>query len=70
MTSDKPKPLIDLSHAKEPPRSLNLDEAQDTTESTNSDDLSHDQERGENVVEPQTTIANIPGAIVQPRESD
>ena len=68
MTSDKPKPLIDLSHAKEPPRSLNLDEAQDTTETTNSDDLIHEQESGENEMKPQTSIANIPGASVQPRE--
>ena len=26
MTTEQPKPLIDLSHAKEPPRSINLDQ--------------------------------------------
>ncbi|MEH1831091.1 MAG: hypothetical protein V7L29_03160 [Nostoc sp.] len=29
MTSDQPNPLIDLSHAKEPPRSIDIDEAQE-----------------------------------------
>ena len=71
MTSDKPNPPIDLSHAKEPPRSLNLDKAQDTIEAEADpkqnrvfDDLSHEQERAENVVARQVTIANIPGASV------
>ena len=29
MTSDQPNPLIDFSHAKEPPRSLDIDKAQE-----------------------------------------
>ena len=29
MTTEQPKPLIDLSHAKEPPRSLDIDKAQE-----------------------------------------
>ncbi|WP_373528416.1 hypothetical protein [Nostoc sp.] len=29
MTTEQPKPLIDLSHAKEPPTSINLDEAKE-----------------------------------------
>ncbi|MDZ8026572.1 MAG: hypothetical protein RMY36_021730 [Nostoc sp. SerVER01] len=29
MTSEQPKPLIDFSEAKEPPRSINLDEAKE-----------------------------------------
>ncbi|MEH2143145.1 hypothetical protein [Nostoc sp.] len=29
MTPDQPNPLIDLSHAKEPPRSLDMDKAQE-----------------------------------------
>ncbi|MCC5599582.1 hypothetical protein [Nostoc favosum] len=29
MTSDQPNPLIDFSHAKEPPLSLDIDKAQE-----------------------------------------
>jgi hypothetical protein len=29
MTPDQPNPLIDLTHAKEPPRSLDIDKAQE-----------------------------------------
>ncbi|MBG1263876.1 hypothetical protein [Nostoc commune] len=29
MTTEQPKPLIDLSHAKEPPESLDIDKAQE-----------------------------------------
>ncbi|MEH2320485.1 hypothetical protein [Nostoc sp.] len=29
MTTQQPDPLIDLSHAKEPPRSLDIDKAQE-----------------------------------------
>ncbi|WP_375468147.1 hypothetical protein [uncultured Nostoc sp.] len=29
MTPDQPNPLIDLSHAKEPPRSIDMDKAQE-----------------------------------------
>ncbi|MEH2395354.1 MAG: hypothetical protein V7K21_28105 [Nostoc sp.] len=29
MTPDQPNPLIDFSHAKEPPRSLDMDKAQE-----------------------------------------
>ena len=30
MTSDQPNPLIDFSHAKEPPLSLDIDKGQET----------------------------------------
>ncbi|MEH2292926.1 hypothetical protein [Nostoc sp.] len=29
MTTEQPKPLIDLSHAKEPPESIDIDKAQE-----------------------------------------
>ena len=29
MTTEQPKPLIDLSHAKEPPQSLDINKAQE-----------------------------------------
>ncbi|MBN3899257.1 MAG: hypothetical protein HWQ41_29490 [Nostoc sp. NOS(2021)] len=29
MTTEQPNPLIDFSHAKEPPRSLDIDKAQE-----------------------------------------
>ncbi|MEH2249403.1 hypothetical protein [Nostoc sp.] len=29
MTPDQPNPLIDFSHAKEPPRSIDIDKAQE-----------------------------------------
>lgn len=29
MTTEQPKPLIDLSHAKEPPQSLDIDKVQE-----------------------------------------
>lgn len=70
MTSDKAKPFFDVSSAKEPPRSLNLDKEADPIEAEevsehekdlNVDDLIHDQENSENVGEHQVITAYIPG---------
>ena len=63
MTSDKPNPPIDLSRAKEPPRSLNLDEA-DTGKVNEHTNQSNEAETAENVGTRQVTIANIPGGSV------
>lgn len=64
MTSNKPNPPIDLSHAKEQPRSLSLDETTNADETDgnakeglNVDELLHEKETAEDAVQPQTTIA-------------
>ncbi|MBD6619021.1 hypothetical protein FNW02_25155 [Komarekiella sp. 'clone 1'] len=72
MTSEQPNPLIDLSHAKEPPRSLNIEHeaAPIETEEVNgqaeqnslADDLNRPEEGTENLGERQMLIANVPGA--------
>ena len=64
MTSDKAKPFFDVSSAKEPPRSLNLDKEAAPIEAekdSNLDDLIHQQENSENVGEHQIITAYIPG---------
>lgn len=67
MTSDKAKPFFDVSTAKEPPRSLNLDKEADPIEAEkdlNPDDLIHDQENSENVGDNQIKTAYIPGGSI------
>ncbi|MEH2410821.1 hypothetical protein [Nostoc sp.] len=56
MTTQQPDPLIDLSHAKEPPRSLDIDKAQEadaiepeevsgqSKQNPTPDDLNHEDE--------------------------
>lgn len=64
MTSDKAKPFFDVSTAKEPPSSLNVDKEADPIEAEkdlNLDDLIHEQENSENVGEHQIITAYIPG---------
>jgi len=71
MTSDKAKPFFDVSSAKEPPRSLNVDkeadpiEAKEVSEQSDKDpsldDLIHEQENPDNVAEHQMITAHIPG---------
>ncbi|GAX40678.1 hypothetical protein NIES4075_16440 [Tolypothrix sp. NIES-4075] len=79
MTSDKAKPFFDVSTAKEPPRSLNVDKEADPIEAkevseqsekdSNLDDLIHDQENSENVGEHQIITAFIPGGGIIPSEN-
>ncbi|NEU74953.1 hypothetical protein PI95_020935 [Hassallia byssoidea VB512170] len=72
MTSDKAKPFFDVSSAKEPPRSLNLDKEADPIEAEkdlNPDDLIHEQENSENVGEHQIITAFIPGGGIIPSEN-
>lgn len=72
MTSDKAKPFFDVSTAKEPPNSLNLDKEADPIEAekdSNLDDLIHDQENSENVGEHQIITAFIPGGGIIPSEN-
>ncbi|MBW4570167.1 MAG: hypothetical protein KME31_19690 [Tolypothrix carrinoi HA7290-LM1] len=78
MTSDKAKPFFDVSSAKEPPRSLNLDKEADPIEAkeasehekdSNLDDLIHEQENSENVGEHQIITAFIPGGGIIPSEN-
>jgi hypothetical protein len=77
MTSDKAKPFFDVSSAKEPPSSLNLDkeaapiEPKEVSEQSEKDpsldDLIHEQENPENVGEHQIITAYIPGGgIIAP----
>lgn len=73
MTSDKAKPFFDVSSAKEPPSSLNLDKEADPIEAEkdlNPDDLIHDQENSENVGEHQIITAYIPGGGMIPSENE
>lgn len=72
MTSDKAKPFFDVSTAKEPPSSLNLDKEADPIEAekdSNLDDLIHQQENSENVGDNQIKTAFIPGGGITPSEN-
>ncbi|MBW4565291.1 MAG: hypothetical protein KME32_30235 [Mojavia pulchra JT2-VF2] len=70
MTADQSQPLIDFSNAKEPPRSLNLDqqeappiEPEEVSGQIKQDPLPDDFNRQpETVGERQMIVANIPGA--------
>lgn len=76
MTSDKPKPFFDVSSAKEPPRSLNLDkeaapiEEKEVSEQSEKDpsldDLIHEQDNSENLGDRQIITAHIPGGGIIP----
>jgi len=59
--NSQPNPPIDLSHAKEPPKSLNLD-APEPARSEESEPVG-EQER-ENAIDRQMTSAFIPGGAV------
>ncbi|MBD2607784.1 hypothetical protein H6G81_25455 [Scytonema hofmannii FACHB-248] len=79
MTFDKAKPFFDVSSAKEPPRSLNLDKEADPIEAKqvseqsekelSLDDFIHEQENLENVGEHQIITAHIPGGGIIPSEN-
>ncbi|QMS86958.1 hypothetical protein HUN01_04970 [Nostoc edaphicum CCNP1411] len=70
MTPEQPKPLIDLSHAKEPPRSINLDEdkeaaplePEEISGQTEDDPINNAFNRQEESAENVGNFANIPGA--------
>jgi hypothetical protein len=70
MTTEQPKPLIDLSHAKEPPESINLDEAKEAAPlepeeisgQIEDDPINNAFNRQEESAENVGDFANIPGA--------
>ena len=59
MNSDKPNPPIDLSHAKEPPRSFNPDELPDT--GSIHEDETFEEEVSGNTAEDQVNTTNTSG---------
>lgn len=70
MTSEKSKPLIDFSEAKEAPRSINLDEGKEAAPlepdeisgDIEEDPLSDDFNRQQGTTKDVGATANIPGA--------
>lgn len=68
MSSEKPDQLIDFSHAKEPPLSLNLDKVEQDTggvyENHRPEEETPEEDKNQNIAERQTNIANIPGANI------
>ncbi|MDZ8238057.1 MAG: hypothetical protein RMZ69_12925 [Nostoc sp. ChiQUE01a] len=70
MTSEQSKPLIDLSEAKEPPRSLNLDEGKEAaplepeeiSKDIEEDPIRDDFNRQQGTTKDVGATANIPSA--------
>ncbi|MDZ8109480.1 MAG: hypothetical protein RM338_28190 [Nostoc sp. DedQUE12a] len=70
MTSENSKPLIDFSEAKEPPRSLNLEEGKEAAPlepeeisgEIEEDPISDDFNRQQGTTKDVGATANIPGA--------